>query len=357
MLVYNILFVFVLTIFFINHLIRNKKLENIFLFLIFLAFVLLSGLRLDISSDYKEYKYIFEKINDTGYFSDYFIEFGFLFLNKSIGYFTSNFTIFLSSVAFIAIGSKFYFINSISKDKLLSAFLILSFYLLLYDMGAIRRGMALGLSSISILFYLKEKKLLSIIFILIASLFHSSVLVFLPFLFVKKIILSQRLFLFLILFSYFLQYALNNYTSFNFLDQSNNPIVAKAFGYFESGDYFSDKNSFTIGFIIRIIFIFFLIRNRLSIINNSIYFDKLLFLYSISIFILIIFDKLRIFSSVAIYFKFLEVVLVPLLLNSFHRISRYVVYFLLIIYLYFSFYKLINNPLEKDYFPYQSILD
>lgn len=357
MLVYNILFLFVLTFLFLNNITRNKNIEKVFLFLIFLAFILLSGFRFDISSDYKEYKYIFEKINDTGNFTEYFIEFGFLFLNKIIGYFTTNFTIFLFSIAIVSIGCKFYFINSVSKEKILSTLLILSFYLLLYDMGAIRRGIALGFSSISILYYLKDKILPSILFLFIASLFHSSALILFPFLFVKPRALSGIKFIILIIFSYFLQYAFSNFTTFQFLGQSNNPIVAKAFGYFESGDYFSENNSFSIGFILRIILVFFLIKSRDQIIIKTAYLDKLLYLYSISILILIIFDKLRIFSSVAIYFKFLEVVLIPILLTTFSRTSRYLMFILLIVYLYFSFYKLINNPLEKDYFPYQSIFD
>lgn len=357
MLIYNILYFLALLFILLNKTLHNKKIENLYFILLFLVFVFISGLRLDISSDYKEYKYIFEKINENGIFSDYFIEIGYLYLNKIVGFFTNNFNVLLFTVAFISISCKFYFINSISQDRLLSALLFLSFYLLLYDMGAIRRGLALGFSSISILFYLKDKRLVSILFLFIGAFFHSSILVLLPFLLIKKFHISQKLFIIFVLTSYILQYILNNLTIFQFLGQSNNPIVSKAFGYFESGDYFNENSSFTIGFLIRVLLIILLIRNRPIIINHSKYFDKLIYLYSISIFILIIFDKLRIFSSVAIYFKFIEVILIPLLITSYKRFARISLYILILTYLYFSFYKLINNPLEKDFYPYQSILN
>jgi hypothetical protein len=173
---------------------------------------------------------------------------------------------------------------------------------------------------------------------------------------IKEKILSIKYFVFLIFCSYFLQYIINNVFNFQFLEVFNNAVIIKSLGYFESGDYFRDSNTLSLGFFIRILLVLFLIIKRDKIKNKVVYFDKLLFIYVISIFVLIIFNNLTIFTSVAIYFKFFEVILIPLLIGSLNGYPRFIFYSFLLIYLYFSFYKLINNPLETDFYPYKSIL-
>ena len=353
MLEYNLIFFGTLFFLFANLVLRNNRFELITVLIIYTAFFLLAGFRLDISSDYSEYKYIFEKIGSDGGFSDYFIEPGYIIFNKFIYLFSSNFNVLLLVIAFLSIGAKICFINLFSKDRCLSLLIFLSFYLLLYDLGAVRRGIALGFCALSIIFFIKENIIISILFILLGALFHSSLLALLPFVFIKKVKISATVFLILIALSYFLQYLISNLSLFQFLNQSNNVIVLKAFGYFESGDYFSN-NTVSIGFILRIFIVFMLIKRR-DIINLP-YFDKLLFFYAISIFVLIIFDKLTIFTSIAIYFKIVEVVLIPSLIYSFKIKTRFAIYIMFLIYLYGSFYKLISNPLETDFYPYRSIL-
>ena len=358
MFVYNLIFILLFIFLLLNQLIKYKIFENILLIIVFITFVLLAGLRYNISSDYFEYKNTFQFINENGTFTQYFIEPGYIYLNKLVGYFTDNFNILLLVIALLSIGCKFYFINSLSQDRLLSSLLLFSFYLLLYDLGAIRRGLALGICSIAIIFYIKDKIRNTIICILFAALFHSSVLIFLPFLFFKKVKIYLFLFIFIIFLSYILQYILNNVAYFQFLSQSNNPILIKAYGYFESGDYFVENNTLSFGFFIRIILIFFLIINKnVNYLIHNYKHEKLLFLYIISMSILIIFDKLHIFSSVAIYFKFVEIILIPYFIYSLNKFQKIFSYTLLIIYLYLSLYKLINNPIEKDFYPYQSILN
>lgn len=353
MLEYNLIFLGTLFFLLANLVLKNKRFELVSVVIIFSSFFLLAGFRLDISSDYREYKYIFEKIGSDGDFGDYFIEPGYIIFNKCIYFISSNFNFLLLIIAFFSIGAKICFINLFSKDRIFSLLIFLSFYLLLYDLGAVRRGIALGFCAIAIIFYLKESIFFSVLFILCGALFHSSLLTLFPFVFIKRVKISASLFLILIAFSYLLQYLISNLSLFQFLNQSNNVIILKAFGYFESGDYFNN-NTISIGFILRIFIVYFLIKRR-AIINFP-YFDKLLFLYATSIFLLIIFDKLTIFTSIAIYFKIVEIVLIPLLIYSFNRNIRVAIFIMFVFYLYGSFYKLITNPLETDFYPYRSIL-
>lgn len=355
MLEYNILFFSVILLIAFNTVYKSIILERLSLLIVFILFILIAGLRLDISSDYSEYEFIFNEIQNKGTFDSFFIEPGYIFLTKLIINFGFNFKFFIFFVAFLSLSCKYIFVNKFSNDKILSSLLFLVFYLLLYDLGAIRRGLALGFSAIAIIYYLKDKFYKSISFVLVAASFHVSAIILIPFFFFRNIIINIRIFILILITSFFFQYVITNLVEFDFLNQLNNVVAAKAMSYIDSSEYFVSGFSISIGLFLRVLIVMLIIHKKEKIAKVFPHVDRLIYLNIISFVFLIVFDELRIFTSVAIYFKITEIILIPLLLIGVRKSTKFIFTLTILIYAYFSFYKLINNPLETDYLPYKSI--
>lgn len=151
---------------------KRKDAEIIFRFLLFIIFLLPAIFRYDIAADYSEYK----KIYDNNLFFDY-AEPGFsfiCFILKKLS--LSSFWMFFS-IAFIT----YFLICFFIKKK--NFFLFIIFYIVYYGYfntyDQIRQALALPFIIFS--FYVcKEKKYVkTILFILLAALFHLSSLIFL----------------------------------------------------------------------------------------------------------------------------------------------------------------------------------
>jgi len=357
MIEYNFIFIIVCLLIFFNTLVPNKLIEKVSFWFVYLLIVVLAGFRYEISSDYVIYEQIFNTIAMNDGFNFYFIEPGFIFLNKSLIFLGLNYEEFIFTIAILSIGIKFYFIEKLSNKKLISALLFFSFYLFLYDLGAIRRGLALGFITLSIFFYLKERKLETYIFVLIAASIHVSALIMIPVFLIAPIKFSLPKLMSVILVSFILQYIVTNLVHFTFLEQLNNPVAMKALGYFKSGDYFIQNSFVSIGLMIRILLAGWIIYYQNRLISHYPYIEKLIYLFVMSLIFLIIFDKLRIFSSVAIFFKITELLIIPYLFFTIKKSYRYIYFSFIITYSYLSFYKLVNNPYETDYLPYISIFN
>lgn len=355
MLEYNLIFVVTIVLLLLNELVQNKLFESFSLILVFALIVSLAGFRFEISSDYYEYNDIFNSVVSNGYFSLYFIEPGFLIINQIVGYFKANFQVLIFTISFLSIGFKFFFIQDLSNKKLLSALLFFAFYLFLYDLGAIRRGLALGITSYGIIFYLKNQRLYSFLMVMIAASIHVSAVVLLPVIFFKHIKYNLAKFIFVLIISFVLQIIVTNLIEFSFLAYLDNPVASKAYGYFQSGDYFVESSSVSLGLYIRVLLISYLIYRKDILLAYYPYADKLIHLFAISIIILIVFDRLRIFTSINIFFKITELLLIPHLFFLIKKPFRFAFLTLILVYCYLSFYNLVNHPVETDYLPYNSI--
>ena len=151
---------------------KTKDTEIIFRFLLFIVFLLPAIFRYDIAADYSEYK----RIYDSNLFFDY-AEPGFsfiCFILKKLS--LSSFWMFFT-IAFITYFSICFFI------KKQNFFLFIVFYIAYYGYfntyDQIRQALALPFIIFSFYACEKRKYIKTIFFVLIATLFHLSSLVFL----------------------------------------------------------------------------------------------------------------------------------------------------------------------------------
>ena len=171
---------------------RNKKKKNmllcgVFFILIFLILALRHpsmGIDLGYGTSYgylSSFSYlsrlpIKELIMLNGYLN---YEMGYILLNRLIGVVSNDQQFFLACCAFISLLPVSYVIWKKSDNICLSYFIYLGLPVFLLLFSGIRQSIAIGLCFYSII-YIQEKKLFKFVaIIIIATLFHSSAIIFL----------------------------------------------------------------------------------------------------------------------------------------------------------------------------------
>lgn len=156
----------------------NLKRKNILYVLSFMPFFLVSALRYAVGTDYIT-RYVFDFVRMYQGYNVPNLEIGFVLLNKVTILITNKpFLMFLITSFFIN-GFVFFTICKESKDKILSIciFFLLGFF---FDsLNIMRQYLAWSFVLMGYYYLLKNKKLLYILFVLIASSFHSTAIIML----------------------------------------------------------------------------------------------------------------------------------------------------------------------------------
>lgn len=155
--------------------------------LIALALVLFAGFRVD-TADTNAYMLLFEHCPDfitmlvSGDFS-YLInvreEGGYLFFNALVKIFTDLPQVLFLIIAIIAVSLYFVSIKTYSVIPIMSLMLYFTNIYMVKEMAQIRQGLAMAIAIFAIRYLIKERFKKFLLCILIASLFHKSILVFL----------------------------------------------------------------------------------------------------------------------------------------------------------------------------------
>lgn len=122
---------------------------------------------------------ILDPIEGRLYYSlkDLHMEYGYVFLNSLIRYFTDSYTVLFFIVASISVGINSLNYYKLSKYPFLVQLLYFSHYYLLRDMNQIRAGIASAIILFTIYTIYEKKTLKTITLILLASLFHMSAII------------------------------------------------------------------------------------------------------------------------------------------------------------------------------------
>lgn len=182
-----------------------------------LLFVILGFRSYSVGSDTPVYYSIFSKAlsfrTDLNLFFTSRFELGFLKLNKLVYGFSQNFTSLLLVYAFLGLALYFYVILKDSKDAYLSLGLFLSFRIYFMMFSNIRQPIAMGI--VLLIFHLlkKDRWLISLVLIGIASSFHLSALVFLPMFFLKNFKFTKKFLTLTVLASIITYASLNSFLS------------------------------------------------------------------------------------------------------------------------------------------------
>jgi len=196
----------------------NKIIRKFYLRIGFLILVLFAGLRdMVVGSDTSGYAIRFEnkKISlDTFFSSSYTNEWGYHFIEFIAALFSNEYVAILIVTASIAVFFQLKAINKISNLPLVSIFILITFGIYTYVFNGARQALAAAIYMYSIIFLIQGNFRKYTIWILIAFLFHKSVIFGIPlyFLFRKKF--TKKLVFLLILFALTLSTFFNVFLDF-----------------------------------------------------------------------------------------------------------------------------------------------
>lgn len=170
----------------------KKKVLPSYFFIIpsFVLLFIISAFRGDFTTDYTNYTVLFKKINWFG-FSDVFAifdhEVGFLFLNRLIGVFTDNAVYLFAITTFIILFGFYHQFNKYSVNIWLSILMFVTVGSYYASFNITRQILA-----VAIIFmgsrYLYERKFFKYLGVaLVASLFHMTALIMVPFYFILNL--------------------------------------------------------------------------------------------------------------------------------------------------------------------------
>lgn len=162
-------------------------------FLLFIPMWAIMAFRYNIGKDFGNYQYIFKTILQKKELKSMEVETGFYYLNKIVSIISDNTQSIFIVVAFIML---ILFISGFKKNSRglivqLAVFMGAGYYF--YAMNIMRQYLAISMICASFYLLEKEKYIKFLLILILASLFHQSVLIWIPIIFIVKIT-SDKLF-------------------------------------------------------------------------------------------------------------------------------------------------------------------
>lgn len=342
----------------------EKHKSNILSHFIYFVIFILSFIRWEIGTDWISYFYYYDSINPLEYadlFSNYIeFEYGFEIMSRFVKMFSDSYTLFLfvqSLIIFLL------FFQSIKIYSVNIPFTYLCLFSINFcNMFFVRQNIAVAITIYSIIYIYERKFLKFIICIFIASLFHTSSLLFVLSYFVWNIKLTKRnvfYYLIAILFlCYFFILGIDKFANSSIFTR----LASKIIFYIEVdktnsfGSAYSPYVGFVRGNLYRIFQLFLIY----SFLKNE-YFSNNILRGFVNIYILGVFVYIICFLispgliRFSLYFEIIQIFILPYLIFKFRNLySRIILLLLFGFYLGFRLNGVIYNYTNL-YIPYKSI--
>lgn len=191
---YLLLFIFLLTGLsikrntFINLEIIKLNLYDIYIYI--LIFLVASAFRYNIGTDFIHYRFAYTYMSNGFYPTWMNFEPGFIFLNEFLILFFDHSQTIIIVTSFITIGLFFFIFKKYSTDALQSIFLFYTLYFYFMSFNLVRQFLAIGIILLAFQMLLQKRKTLYFALVLVASMFHTTSLVVIPFFFFQKVNMS-----------------------------------------------------------------------------------------------------------------------------------------------------------------------
>lgn len=178
----------------------GAKSSDLGIYISVILLALFAGLRnRSVGTDTNNYVYYFQN-RVGGIFATSSIEKGFLFLESFARIVSTTYWSFLTIIALVCIISYTYLIKKVSSNISVSFFLYLTLGSYLFFFNGARQGIAASVFAVALVFLMKRNLKWYLFWVLMASLFHRTVLIMLPFYFILQFKYSTfRMVLFAIL--------------------------------------------------------------------------------------------------------------------------------------------------------------
>lgn len=322
MIIYYFIFLLILSLYILGE--NNYKFRIIFLFISALILFVIAAFRSKgVDNDYGGYESMFNSANTLSY---YLHNIGELMINNypmvlivssiSKNLFHTGVGFLFLVYAFFGVSFKIKAIKELSPFLLLSVLIYFSNFFLLHEMTQIRSGVATGLLLLSIPSIEKKHFLNFMKYVLLASLFHYTALIFIPLYFISTKKINITLYMTLLIGS--ISIFLLNISIHHFINiLGDNPLTHR---YFVQTDTFSQGNSteinpFNILAILHLVLSFFFLMKAKTMALKNKYSLILIKIYIFSIVIFYLFSDLPVFAF-RLYevLTVVEIILIPFII-------------------------------------------
>lgn len=292
-----------------NHIknVNNINKKSVFLILCLMQMTLIVGLRYNVGADFKSYRQIFDLIGNGAYnFTN--VEIGYKYLCRIIyliggSYYTLNIVIAFLSFLFIILTIK-----KISIDYFCSIYLYITLFFFYHAMNQTRQQLAIAIAVYAVTFLCENKMKQFVVLIIVGSLFHTSILLYLILAILKNIKITKK-----IMFGYSVLAVILLF-SFNILIKI---LQYTKYGFYLSTSYNSTATDSTIiNTLIRVVFLM-LVLSRKNYVQNT---SKKNILYHMA-FLCTIFQLLTIrvslFGRITTNFFIVYILLIPEIIKTY----------------------------------------
>ena len=280
-------------------------------------------------------------------------EIGYILLNNSVRYFSDNYTILLFSFAIITLSIWFYVFWNYSENIFISLIIYFSSLgMLLYSFSNIRQGLSISVGLLGFHFFTKEKYIRGLLCTLIAPLFHITGIICILFIILRKIHLSLKVFVVVLLGLILTFPLLKNFSEF-FVN-----IFPQYISYLESS-WFLDSYKLA-PIVLSIVYLILFVIGEIILKNSELteseeYIRMLFFCYLI---FTITTMQTSLLSRFAHYFSPFAALYVPMFLHKVtdKRIKWIIFYFIVIVYAVFLLVIVYYKVEWYNVVPYRSVI-
>lgn len=324
-------------------LVPNKKQGFYLLISFFILFVLSAYRDVNVGTDTKNYEFLFGQFGYGDEWIGYAIEPGWVFLNEFVISYGGQYRDLIIISSLLTLIPIFFVAKKYSHNPMLtiSIFYLLYFYFLSWNVT--RQSIALSLFLIGLILLLKNRRLWFVSVVVFAALFHESILVTLPLIFINKVPTNKAKLLTYIFIAMVLGIYGIGYIS----------SIAKLIGY---GIYIQE---FASGNILGNL-IFLLIFNSFFafILFTSAKVTIEVKLFFVFIFVLNLTTRLPFGDRIVLYFSIYQILFYPYYLSTLKNHttgSIFISYILIILFIYVMFIQNIGSG-SGEIIPYANIL-
>lgn len=320
-----------------------------------LFLIVFASVRWDTGTDFKSYENLFKTIDSVQ------IEWGFRLVAKTV----SSFTQLLTVYATLSVLLNYSIIKQYAEHRFVSILLFFSTVFLRFDMGIIRQGAAMALTMYSIKYAYNGQWKAFLAYIILATLFHNSAILFAAICFIinKKIPKSAML---ITVGVCFIMGFTNIWSMlFTLLSHLPLPMMNRYINHFMNNSM--NNTSFSItdlqSLILLAAFLYFRKDNAVS--EEDKLYNALINIYFLGTCLFFLFRKFYLFSGRGVnYFFQVEILLIPALLKRIKNAGvRMAAYILVGAYAFRYVYDIVNGDLasaswmNSNYVPYKTIFN
>jgi hypothetical protein len=353
--IYYLNFIFLLLLIILSEYKFTKNVKFLFTSIAIFSLLIIGGGRYEVGADWFSYREIFHTVDDTSIFLNG-KEYLYLILNLIFSKVGIGFNVFVFIVFLAAFYTKYLYISSFTFNIPLALLIYFLTLFIVLDINGLRQGIAIGILFLTIAPNYKRQFIKFFILVFCASLFHYTAIVYLPFYFISTFKIYPKKVFLIVLFTFSLTFFVEN-----ILINSVFGRLISAYENLQHYNYYVDNSEtpvvdkFGLAVLSRLIILFIIVLNSKNIKINESLKNLLVNSYIISILLFLVLSFNQDFANrLSYYFRFVEIILVPLIVHFENSLFKRYLYLFIFILIYFLSFLRIMMIQDNGLLPYNN---